>query len=158
MYNPACKQIEQTRHVDWGPKSEAVRRPTPSPAEGGHQKRQRSSSASTSATSPVDVEPAQVDFMPVRQPGPQRGTRVATTPLQFFRLFFTDAVLGTLMANTKPMPIEQRGMKGKKVVWHNIGVADNFFFTLPYMGMVKCSMLVDYWKGPRLYSPPFPAL
>ena len=208
-----CRTQSEDSDVDWEPESEAVRRPTPSPAEGGHQKCQRSSSASTSATSPAasstapsgsgdtaastptaghsratrhawgrgrrggssrapsshteeqqwhdvgddDVEPAQVDFMPVRQPGPQQGTSGATTPLQFFRLFFTDAVLGTLMANTNAYGAKRH--EGKKEVWHNIGVADifSYFAMVIYMGMVKCPTLVDYWKGSRLYSLPFPS-
>uniref|UniRef100_A0A671VG92 PiggyBac transposable element-derived protein domain-containing protein n=1 Tax=Sparus aurata TaxID=8175 RepID=A0A671VG92_SPAAU len=103
-----------------------------------------------------DVEPAQVAFMPVRQPGPQQETRVATSPLQFFRLFFTDAVLGTLMANTNAYGAKRH--EGKKEVWHNIGVDDIFSYLamVIYMGMVKCPTLVDYWKGSRLYSLPFP--
>ena len=43
-----CRSQSEDSDVDWEPQSETVRCPTPSPAEGGCQKHQRSSSASTS--------------------------------------------------------------------------------------------------------------
>uniref|UniRef100_A0A8C5BXE2 PiggyBac transposable element-derived protein domain-containing protein n=1 Tax=Gadus morhua TaxID=8049 RepID=A0A8C5BXE2_GADMO len=103
-----------------------------------------------------DVEPALLDFVPVRQPGPQQQTRVATSPLEFFRLFFTDAVLNTLTANTNAYGAKRHD--GKQVVWHNICRADiySYLAMVIYMGMVKCSTLLDYWRGSRLYSLIFP--
>ena len=101
-----------------------------------------------------DVEPVQIDFTPVREPGPQQGTRVTTTPLQ---LFFTEAVLGTLLSNTNAYGAKRH--EGKQEAWHDIGICDIFSYLamVLYMGMVRCTRLSDYWKGSRLYSLPFPA-
>ncbi|XP_067436482.1 piggyBac transposable element-derived protein 4-like isoform X2 [Thunnus thynnus] len=218
---------------DWEPDAQPDKHPTPSSADPGKQRRQRSSSAATSADTPAgspdedsgsdwesdtrpkrqrlsgfsgsgdatsstptprrsrfraakgargrgqtprasqcapltvtqqwhnvyeeDAAPAPLVFMPVRQPGPQQGTRAARSPLQFFRLFFTDAVLRTLLANTNAYGAKKQ--KGKRGAWRNITISDMFSFIamVIYMGLVKCSTLVDFWKGSRLYSLPFPS-
>lgn len=104
-----------------------------------------------------DVEPDPLIFMPERLPGPQLGTLFARSPMDFFRLFFTDAVLGTLLANTNAYGAKKQ--EGKKGAWREITVNDmySFFAMVIYMGLLKCTALVDYWKGTRLYTLPFPA-
>ncbi|XP_031145958.1 ARL14 effector protein isoform X1 [Sander lucioperca] len=104
-----------------------------------------------------DVLPDPLVFMPVRPPGPQQGTRVACSPLQFFKLFFTEAALKTLLANTNANGAKQQ--EGKKGAWRDITINDMFSFLamVIYMGLLRCSALVDYWRGSRLYSLPFPS-
>ena len=91
----------------------------------------------------------------MREPGPQQRTRVATSPLEFFKLFFTDAVLDTLMVNTNAYGAKRHDEK--QVVWHNICRADiySYLAMVIYMGMVKCCWTTG--EGPvstALYSPP----
>ncbi|XP_034727934.1 ARL14 effector protein isoform X1 [Etheostoma cragini] len=104
-----------------------------------------------------DVLPVPLVFMPVRPPGPQQGTRVAQSPLQFFQLFFSEAVLKTLLANTNAYGAKQHD--GKTEAWHDITINDMFSFiaVVIYMGLLRCSALGDYWKRSRLFSLPFPS-
>ncbi|XP_071315013.1 piggyBac transposable element-derived protein 5-like [Trachinotus anak] len=104
-----------------------------------------------------DVEPTQLVFMPTREPGPQEAARLANSPLDFFKLFFTDAVLATLLTNSNAYGAKKQ--EGHKTAWRNIAINDlySFIAMVIYMGLVKCSAMVDYWKGSRLYNFPFPA-
>ncbi|XP_022625052.1 piggyBac transposable element-derived protein 4-like [Seriola dumerili] len=104
-----------------------------------------------------DVEPAALAFMPIRPPGPQQETRQAHTPLDFFKLFFTDAVFRSLLKNTNAYGAKKQ--EGSKTAWRDLTVDDLFSYLamVVYMGLVKCSAMVDYWKGSRLYNFPLPA-
>ena len=66
-------------------------------------------------------------------------------------------MLRTLLANTNAYGAKKQ--KGKRGAWRNITISDMFSFLalVIYMGLVKCSTLVDFWKGSRLYSLPFPS-
>uniref|UniRef100_A0A3Q2DYJ5 PiggyBac transposable element-derived protein domain-containing protein n=1 Tax=Cyprinodon variegatus TaxID=28743 RepID=A0A3Q2DYJ5_CYPVA len=103
-----------------------------------------------------DVAPPPLVFKPVRQPGPQQRSRTASTPMDFFRLFFTDTVLATLLANTNQYG--KTKIDEKKGKWKDLTISDMFSFLaiIIYMGLIKCSQLRDYWKGSRLYNLPFP--
>ncbi|XP_023257577.1 piggyBac transposable element-derived protein 4-like [Seriola lalandi dorsalis] len=104
-----------------------------------------------------DVEPAPLIFSPVRQPGPQQTTKDAQTPLDFFKLFFTDAVLECLVANTNSYG--QQKQHGKRDAWRDITIGDflSFLSMVIYIGLVKCLTFKDYWKVSRIYGLPFPA-
>lgn len=101
-----------------------------------------------------DMEPSPLDFKPVRQPGPQE-TGNAEKPLDYFRQFFTDNVLKTLLDNTNAYGSQQYKGRGS---WKNFTIEDMFSFLsiIIFMGLFKLPTLADYWKTSRLYSIPFP--
>lgn len=94
----------------------------------------------------TDTAPVLLQFRPARLPGPQSATRRAVTPMDFFKLFFTDLVLATLLDNMNA------------ISWTVLKTADlySFLAMVIYMGVYKLPELVDYWKQNRLLNLPFP--
>lgn len=103
-------------------------------------------------TDEEDVVPAPLPFRPVRRQGPQKSTRKAKTPLDFFKLFFTDAVLELLRDN-----LNEFGSRANPR-WTAVTSADlySFLAVVIYMGIVKVPEMADYWRRQSLFSLSFP--
>ncbi|XP_063073836.1 piggyBac transposable element-derived protein 4-like [Engraulis encrasicolus] len=138
---------------------------SPSPRKGTRQRRGSAASASQGSTggeeegrpwlddSTEDHLPPQPEFQPLRTPGPQITQGAEYTALQLFRLFFTDAMLDTLVRNTNKF-----GAKHHKKKWTDITLPDLFSYMsmLIYMGLSQLPAITDYWKQAKPYNLSFP--
>lgn len=70
-----------------------------------------------------DIVPTPLAFTPARQTGPQSSSRGAITPLDYFKLFFTDVVLATLLDN-----INNFGLRKYQDKWTALCLADLYSF------------------------------
>lgn len=104
-----------------------------------------------------DTEPPQPVFRPAHTPGPQLLLTASYTALQLFQLFFSTSVLQTIVQNTNAYGA--RIHQGRDKPWHNISGEDfkSYLALVVYMGLVKVSTLIDYWRRSRMYSFLFPA-
>lgn len=104
-----------------------------------------------------DVEPPQPRFRPERVAGPQLNRTANYTPLELFQLFFSTTVINTLVRNSNAYA--KKTQEDQQERWVPITTADMYSFLslVLYMGIVPLKTLVDFWKGSKLFSLPFPA-
>ncbi|KAL7395368.1 hypothetical protein ABVT39_015182 [Epinephelus coioides] len=105
-----------------------------------------------------DTAPEPERFLPARTPGHQLSSTSMYTPLDLFKLFFTDDVVKTLCQNTNKQAAKNI-VQGKKYSWTDIITQEfqkflglNFYFAL-----VKMNAVQDYWKTGSIFSLTFPA-
>ncbi|XP_039530913.1 piggyBac transposable element-derived protein 4-like isoform X1 [Pimephales promelas] len=105
----------------------------------------------------VDVEPLQLDFTPVQEPGPKFLPSWCSNPLQFFQLLFSKTMLQTIVEHTNDYGAKHQKRNGK--VWEYISHKDlkSYIALVIYMSMFKCSSLTDYWSVSQHFSLSFPA-
>ncbi|XP_039530915.1 piggyBac transposable element-derived protein 4-like [Pimephales promelas] len=103
----------------------------------------------------ADVEPLQLDFTPVQEPGPKFLPKRLKSPLQFFQLLFPKTMMQSIVAHTNDY-----GTKCSDVSDHWLYVSPkdlkSYIGLVIYTCLVKCSLLTEYWRESQ-FSPPFPA-
>ncbi|XP_028419488.1 piggyBac transposable element-derived protein 4-like [Perca flavescens] len=105
-----------------------------------------------------DVCPVPKMFMPARPPGHQLNSGTKYSPLDLFKLFFSNSAVQTICQHTNKQAAKDIA-KGKRYYWTDINCQEffkyvglNFFFAL-----VKLDNIQDYWKKSTIFSVPFPA-
>ncbi|XP_059213262.1 piggyBac transposable element-derived protein 4-like [Centropristis striata] len=105
-----------------------------------------------------DVCPVPKRFIPARPPGHQLNSSTTYTPLDLFKLFFSNDAAQTVCRNTNKQAAKSVA-RGKKYSWTDVNVPEffkyvglSFFFAL-----VKLDNMQDYWKKSTIFSVPFPA-
>ncbi|XP_041639072.1 piggyBac transposable element-derived protein 4-like [Cheilinus undulatus] len=103
-----------------------------------------------------DIVPPQPIFRPARTPGPQLILTSSYTALQLFQLFLTKPSLKTIVQNTNDFGIAYYAKISSP--WTDFTIEDMYSFMslLIYMGLVKCTAFLDYWKDSNLYNFQFP--
>ncbi|XP_058624560.1 piggyBac transposable element-derived protein 4-like [Onychostoma macrolepis] len=103
-----------------------------------------------------DVKLLQPDFTPVQVPGPKLLPHKCSSPLQFFQLLFPKVMMQSIVGHTNVY-----GTKCKDVGerWHYISLKDlkSYMGLVIYTGLLKCSLLTEYWRESQYFSPSFPA-
>uniref|UniRef100_A0A673HNJ7 PiggyBac transposable element-derived protein 4-like n=1 Tax=Sinocyclocheilus rhinocerous TaxID=307959 RepID=A0A673HNJ7_9TELE len=104
----------------------------------------------------TDVEPLQLDFTPVQEPGPKFLPSNCSSPLQFFQLFFPKTMMQSIVGHTNVY-----GSKCKDVgnPWLYLSLKDlkSYIGLVIYTSLLKCSLLTEYWRESQYFSPSFPA-
>ncbi|XDV14750.1 hypothetical protein PO909_014946 [Leuciscus waleckii] len=104
----------------------------------------------------ADVEPLQLKFTPLQEPGPQTLPNRFKSPLQFFQLLFPRTMMQSIVGHTNDY-----GTKCKDVGdrWLNISLKDlkSYIALVIYTFLMKCSLLTEYWNESQYFSPSFPA-
>lgn len=104
-----------------------------------------------------DATPSTLPFLPAREPGVQLSAADNHTPLDLFKLFFSEDAVETLCQNTNKQAAGNIA-RGATYRWVDVGVAEFYKYIglLFYMGMIKLRDINDNWKN-TIFSLPFPA-
>lgn len=118
----------------------------------------RARSLSWKAETDVDRAPQTLRFMPAQEPGPQLSAADAHSPINLFKLFFTESAVENLCHNTNAQAA-RAAAKGRKYKWTDISVDELYRYIglVFYMATVKMSSIADYWRQDSPFSLPFPA-
>ena len=100
--------------------------------------------------------PEPLRFMPARIPGPTFDTTALWSPLSLFRLFFSNTVINTLIANTNANALK-RLQAGKKMVWKVLTQEESALGIIIFSGLVHVHKRTDYWRTTWPYNFSFPA-
>uniref|UniRef100_A0A3Q2ZYM5 PiggyBac transposable element-derived protein domain-containing protein n=1 Tax=Kryptolebias marmoratus TaxID=37003 RepID=A0A3Q2ZYM5_KRYMA len=92
-----------------------------------------------------------------QRPGPLLTPRFLGSPLSLFQLFFSPAVVRTIIDNTN-INAARRLRAGKKFVWKVLTVRDFYIFMaiLFFSSLVSVHHRSDYWRKAWPYNFPFP--
>ncbi|KAM4590967.1 piggyBac transposable element-derived protein 4 [Odontesthes bonariensis] len=128
----------------------------PAPARRRAQTKQRAHSWKTERD--ADAPPPPQRFLPAREPGVQLRAEDNHTPLDLFKLFFSENVVQTLCRNTNKQAAAKVA-RGAKYRWVDVGVAEFYQFLglMFYTSMLKVKHVTDYWRRNTIFSIPFPA-
>lgn len=99
-----------------------------------------------------DVSPTPLKFLPARKPGVKLSSGDDRTPLDFFKLFFSDDAVETLCRNTNKRAA--RSTAG----WTDVGAAEFYSYIglIFYMSMVKLKNTAAFWRENSIFTVPFP--
>ncbi|XP_062394120.1 piggyBac transposable element-derived protein 4-like isoform X1 [Sardina pilchardus] len=105
-----------------------------------------------------DEAPPELAFHPARTPGAQMSSADTHTPLDLFKLFFTEEAVKTLCDNTNKQAAITIA-NGAKYKWTDVGVSEFYKFIglIFYMSVIKLEHIEDYWRLKNIFSIPFPA-
>lgn len=105
-----------------------------------------------------DFCPVANRFIPARPPGHQLNSNNRHTPLDLFKLFFSNDAILTLCQNTNKQAAENIA-KGKKYSWTDLDIPEflNYIGLTFFFSLVKLDNICDYWKKNTIFSVPFPA-
>ncbi|XP_039659942.1 piggyBac transposable element-derived protein 4-like [Perca fluviatilis] len=105
-----------------------------------------------------DVCPEQRRFVPARPPGHKLNPDKTYTPMDLFKLFFSNEAALTICHHTNKQAAKNIA-KGKKYSWTNITMEEFFRYVglTFFIALVKLSTIRDYWKKNTIFSVPFPA-
>lgn len=100
-----------------------------------------------------DVSPTPLKFLPARKPGVKLSSGDDRTPLDFFKLFFSDDAVETLCRNTNKRAA--RSTAG----WTDVGAAEFYSYIglIFYMSMVKLKNTAAFWRENSIFTIPFPS-
>ena len=106
----------------------------------------------------VDETPPLLRFFPVRPPGVQLRSADTHTPLNLFKLFFSEGTVKTLCDNTNKQAA-MKVAKGYKYKWTDVGISEFYKYIglTFYMSVIKLNYIRDYWRPNNIFSVPFPA-
>ena len=100
-------------------------------------------------------------FKPRREPGPACDKTAPWSPLELFRLFFSDRVVGTLIKNTNRNAVRRRETEAKAYTrkWTPLAREEFFVFLaiVLFSGLVQVPERSDFWKNDVPYGFRFPA-
>nr|XP_055061727.1 piggyBac transposable element-derived protein 4-like [Misgurnus anguillicaudatus]XP_055061728.1 piggyBac transposable element-derived protein 4-like [Misgurnus anguillicaudatus] len=105
----------------------------------------------------ADVEPPCILFTPIETPGPKNVPCLCSSPMQFFKLFFSKSVLQGIVGHTNVYGTKCKDKTGKRWLYISHQDFKSFIAVVIYMGLFKCSSLKDYWSESLYSSLPFPA-
>ncbi|XP_030647596.1 piggyBac transposable element-derived protein 4-like [Chanos chanos] len=105
-----------------------------------------------------DASPPPLRFLPAREPGVQLSTGDSHTPLDLFKLFFSEEAVETLCRNTNKQAARSVA-GGAKYRWMDVGVVEFYRYIglIFYMAMVKRDRIADYWRTNSVFSLLFPS-
>ena len=105
-----------------------------------------------------DAAPATLRFLPAREPGVQLSAADNHTPLDLFKLFFSDSAVETLCKNTNKQAARSIA-RGVEYKWTDVGVAEFYRYIglIFLMGMVKLTDVRDYWRKCYYHTVPVAA-
>src|SRR4029434_655879 len=104
-----------------------------------------------------DATPSTLRCFPAREPGVQLSAADNHTPLDLFKLFFSEDAVETICHNTNKQAARNVA-RGAKYRWVDVGVADIYKYMglIFYMGLMKLRHISDYWRKDTIYSFLFP--
>ncbi|XP_071337656.1 piggyBac transposable element-derived protein 4-like [Trachinotus anak] len=105
-----------------------------------------------------DAAPPPLEFLPARGPGVQLSPKDNYTPLDLFKLFFSEDAVKTLCRNTNKQAAKEAA-RGAKYKWTDVGVTEFYKYIglIFYMAMIKLDSITDYWRKNSIFSVPFPS-
>ncbi|XP_030640078.1 piggyBac transposable element-derived protein 4-like [Chanos chanos] len=105
-----------------------------------------------------DAAPPTLRFLPKRKPGVQLSTGDSHTPLDLFKLFFSEEAVETLCRNTNKQAA-RNAAGGAKYKWLDVGVSEFYSYIglIFYMATIKRDHITDYWRKNSIFSIPFPS-
>ncbi|XP_032371499.1 piggyBac transposable element-derived protein 4 [Etheostoma spectabile] len=105
-----------------------------------------------------DACPETRRFVPARPPGHKLNPDQTYTPLDLFKLFFSNKAALTICNHTNKQAAKNIA-KGKKYPWTNITTEEFFKYVglTFFVALVKLGKISDYWKKNTIFSVPFPA-
>ncbi|KAG5271133.1 hypothetical protein AALO_G00176240 [Alosa alosa] len=108
----------------------------------------------------TDEASPELAFHPARTPGVQMSSADTHTPLDLFKLFFTEDAVKTLCDNTNKQAAINvtKGIK-YNAKWTDVGVSELYKYIglIFYMSVIKLDRIHDYWRQNNIFSIPFPA-
>uniref|UniRef100_A0A3B1IMT6 PiggyBac transposable element-derived protein 4-like n=1 Tax=Astyanax mexicanus TaxID=7994 RepID=A0A3B1IMT6_ASTMX len=104
-----------------------------------------------------DVAPPPLRFLPAREPGVQLSSGDNHTPLDLFKLFFSEEAVETLCRNTNKQAAKNVA-GGVKYKWTDLGPEEFYRYVglTFYMAMIKLDQITDYWRKNSIFTIPFP--